>query len=122
MSLLKGVRKTIETAEREAVDEEQVDVDDDTFNARVSSRYRELRQAIMRSILFWYRDMLILSSGSDPNLIHHAEAGGQLQEFAEQLSYRDALRQVRTVEDMNRRLAMNMPESLVFIEGFATLR
>ncbi len=122
VSLLKGVRKTIETDEREAVDEEQVDVDDDTFNARVSSRYRELRQAIMRSILFWYRDMLILSCGSDPNLIHHAEAGGQLQEFAEQLSYRDALRQVRTVEDMNRRLAMNMPESLVFIEGFATLR
>jgi DNA polymerase-3 subunit delta' len=122
VALLKGVRKTIETDERDAIDEEHEEINSDTLDARISSRYRELRQTIMRSILFWYRDILLLSCGSDPALVQHGASVDYLQSVAANVSFREAMQQVRAVEEMNRQLAMNMPETLVFTNGFASLR
>ena len=121
VTLLKAVKKNIENEEDEACTEEQADVDNDTREARVSSRYREVRQEIMRSIQFWYRDILILSCGSDGALVHHDSEMERLQDAAARVSYRDAVSQVCAVEDMNQQLGRNMPEALVFMSGFCLL-
>lgn len=121
VALLKAVKKDIENEEDEALDDEQADVDNDTRDARVSSRYRERREAIMRSILLWYRDILILSCGAEGELVHHEVASDLLQAAASRVTYRDAVSQVRAVEAMNQQLARNMPEMLVFTSGFSSL-
>jgi len=121
VALLKEVKGAIDSEERDAVDDEQTDVADETLDARISSRYREQRTAIMRSILLWYRDILLLSCGTDRAVVHHDASFDLLQAMAAQTSYGNALAHVRAVEKMNRQLSMNMPEGLVFTGGFSVL-
>lgn len=121
VALLKDVKSAIDREEHDALEGEQTEVEDDTLNARISSRYREQRQAIMRSILLWYRDILLLSCGADQAVVHHGASLELLQTVAAQIPYRDAMAQVRAVEEMNRQLSMNMPEGLVFTGGFSAL-
>jgi len=90
----------------------------DALDARVSSRYRELRQAVMRSVLLWYRDVLLLVCGGDSQLVFHRDAFEALSRTAAGTSYRDALARVKLVEDMDEKLSRNMPEILVFTDGF----
>ncbi len=125
--LLKGVNDDIKDQESEiwrrehvaqGMDEKEIKKSDDALNARISSRYREARQAVMRSILLWYRDILILSSGGDQALVHHESSLSDLLNLASQVSYREAMLQVGRVEEMNRQLGMNMPELLIFTNGF----
>ena len=122
VALLKRVRKAIETEESDALEDERTEVASETLDARISSRYRELRQAIMRSILLWYRDILILCCEADAGWVHHEPETELLRDLASRVTYRDALAQVRAVEKMDRQLSMNMPEGLVFAGGFSALR
>ena len=122
VSLLKEMKSAIDHEERDALEGEQTDVEDATLDARISSRYRERRQAIMRSILLWYRDILLLSCGADRAVVHHDASFDLLQSVAAQIPYGDAMAQVRAVEEMNRQLSMNMPEGLVFTGGFSVLK
>ncbi len=121
VALLKAVKGAIDSEEREAVGDEQTDVKDETLDARISSRYREQRQAIMRSVLLWYRDILLLSCGAERAVIHHDASFELLQDAASRVPYREAIAHVRAVEEMNRKLNMNMPEGLVFTGGFSVL-
>jgi len=127
VTLLKGVLAEIKDEEQSVwhdehvalgMDEKDIKKKDDALNARISSRYREKRQAIMHSILLWYRDILLLSCGADQGLIHHSESLDVLLERAAATSYRDAVAQVGKIEEINRQLGMNMPELLVFTNGF----
>jgi DNA polymerase III subunit delta' len=120
-TLLKAVKKRISDEENAALDDEEANVDSDTLAARVSSRYLEVREAIMRSILLWYRDILLLCCDADPTWIHHGVSTEQLEASAAGITYRNAAAQVRAVEQMNRQLGMNMPEPLVFTVGFSVL-
>jgi DNA polymerase-3 subunit delta' len=100
------------------VPENEIKKGDEALDARVSARYREERQAVMRSILLWYRDIVILVCGGDPNLVYHKESLEFLEELAGRVSFRGAMARIRAVETMNERLAKNMPENLVFTHGF----
>ena len=42
--------------------------------ARGSARYREMRTRVMRIMLHWYRDILLLSCGADENLLRNRES------------------------------------------------
>ncbi len=125
VTLLKSVNDEIKDQETEiwqnehvaqGMDEKDIKKSDDALTARISSRYREARRDVMHSILLWYRDVLLLSSGGDQRLVHHGLSLDVL--LASQVSYREAMLQVGRVEEMNRQLGMNMPELLVFTNGF----
>lgn len=127
VQLLKGINDDIKEQESEiwrtehiaqGMDEKELKKSDDALSARISARYREARQKVMQSVLIWYRDILILASGGDQGLVHYESAIDLLVNLASQVSYRDAMLQVRQVEEMNRQLNMNMPELLVFSNGF----
>lgn len=121
VALLKDVRATIEAEEREAVKAAQIEIEDKTLDARISSRYREQRQAIIRSILLWYRDILMLQCGADEGLVQHRAALPLLRKRAAEVSYREAMSHVQIIETINQQLGMNMPEGLVFTAGFGAL-
>jgi len=125
--LLKGLNEEIKDRESDVwreehvalgMDEKEIKKSDDALSARIGSRYREARQSVMHSILLWYRDILMLVSGGDPEVVHHKQSLDLLLNLASQVSYREAMLQVERVEEMNRQLGMNMPELLVFTNGF----
>ena len=127
VSLLKGLESEIKAEETaiwkaehivHAEDERSSKKDDDALTARISSRYREKRQAVMHSILLWYRDILLLVCGADQGLVQHRESLDVLLSLASEVTYREALAQVGMIEEINRQLGMNMPELLVFSNGF----
>jgi DNA polymerase-3 subunit delta' len=127
VSLLKDLESEINAEETaiwkeehivQADDENESKKEDNALKARISSRYREKRQAVMHSILLWYRDILLLVCGSDQGLVHHRESLDVLLSRASEVSYRDALAQVGVIEEINRQLGMNMPELLIFSNGF----
>ncbi len=99
------------------MDEKEIKKSDDALDARISSRYREMRQAVMRSVLLWYRDILLLTCGADRELVFHHAQLDRLMELAQSTSYRKAQAQVNGVEEMNKKLGRNMPEVLVFTDG-----
>jgi DNA polymerase-3 subunit delta' len=126
-SFLKEIKSDIEQEEKElwkdervvrGMDEREAKKKDDALDARINARYRETRQAVMRSILLWYRDILMLVCGSDESLVYHQPQLELLRERAGEQTYRDALAMVGKVEGMHRLLESNLQELQVFASVF----
>lgn len=120
-ALLKQVKEEAEKLEKKAARELDEDVDDDVVEARASARYREARTGLMRTLLLWYRDLLLLASGAGAEHVYFREHAAWLQEQAARVRYRAALRNCRIVERMYVQLEGNMPESAVLSWGFCRL-
>lgn len=107
---LKGdAEMAIKGDDEEAVVEESGAV----LNARISARYRELRTGVLRGVLAWYRDILLLTTGDDPSVLHYPGYLDALRGGAARLSLRQALANVEAVQEMNRQLERNMTEQTV---------
>lgn len=102
-------------SDAEAVEEQE------TIEARVSARYRSFRDALMRSILLWYRDILLLQCGAGADLLYHKQAVRELQAIAGRIGLRAALRAIRVVEQMQKQLEENLSEREVLVNGFVQL-
>jgi DNA polymerase-3 subunit delta' len=119
--LLKDIKEAAEAEIRESSAEEAEDEDADTRDARASARYREMRSALLRCMLLWYRDVLLLVCGGDERLVRNTASLESLRAKSRALSYRQALRNVETVLAMNRQLESNIAESAVLGHGFCLL-
>ena len=119
MSLLKNIMKSAQEEEEERLASETTEEADSTFDARVNSRYRELRRGLISFILSWYRDMLILHCGGDHEFIYNKKHLDYLKTAGEKISYRRAMNNVSIMEDLNRRLERNVPENLLFDFAFS---
>lgn len=117
--MLKSLR---DEAEDEIRDGDGNDEANETIDARANALYRERRTRLIRSLLFWYRDILLLSAGENDKVIHFDKYLESLRERAGGMSARQALENVRVVEEMNRQLERNLPESTVLSMGFTRLR
>ena len=120
--MLKALKELAQKAERELAAQSAVEEEAETLDARANARYREWRADIMRALLYWYRDRLLLACGADAGLVAHAAELDVLRAQAQGLSWRRALRHVTVVETMNRQMARNLPEPLVLSYGFERLR
>ena len=121
VQFLKAKKTQLEEEETELAEQEALDEDSKTIEARASTRYREFRTNVMRFILSWYRDLLVLASGCDVSRILNDKWLDALSLSAQGLSGRHAVECVQVVEEMNRRLERNLPEGAVFDLGFRTL-
>jgi len=119
--LLKGVRKAVEEQEAEAANEEALEDTDKTLDARINARYIEIRAGIMRGLLAWHRDILLLRCGASEDVVHYRGHVGTLSERAAELTYGQTLGNVRTVEEMERQLERSLPEGYVISFGFGRL-
>lgn len=91
---------------------------DDVREARLAARVLEARSRVMRYILQWQRDVLFAVLGVDASLFRFANEAEALRRQGGGLAYAEALRRVRNVEAMARRLERHVPEELVLEAGW----
>jgi len=119
--ILKEMKERAKAEETEAAGADGQEVDDETLDARINARYREMRTGLMRYLLRWYRDLLMVVCGMDDRLVHNRDDLELLKKKARAVPYRQALRNVETIETMNRQLEGNILESSVLGLGFCRL-
>ena len=120
VAILKAMRKAVEgevTAQKREGDSEEA------LEARINARYRELRTLVMRGILLWHRDILLLVTGADESWLHYRDSDSvaALRARAARTDCRAALRDVGQVEWMQEQLEKNLAENSVFTLGFGRL-
>ncbi len=117
--LFKNAKDEAFAIEKEiAKEEENREESKDIINARGSSRYREIRTGLMRALIFWYRDILILTCGGDDNTLYYADNKEILKKYAKKIPYKNAILNIAIIEEMNRQFERNMPEQKVLSNGF----
>jgi len=120
-ALMKRMKDEAMQEVMEAVAAEATDEDTDTINARAGARYREMRSRLVRSLLLWYRDLLLLKHEGDEALVCFQDHLDMLKDRAARLSTRQAMANVRVVEDLYDRLERNLPEVPVLGYGCGRL-
>ena len=111
-SLLKALKKSItEAAENE---EDREYLEDKVLDARISGRVREAQAGMLRMMLGWHRDLLLLAYGADPGHLQFPAEADTLRRQAEALNPPAALQQVQAMEDAIRQLDRHMPARAVF--------
>jgi DNA polymerase III subunit delta' len=114
-----------EAAEARATEDEnganKPEEDDDTLDARAEARFREWRRSVMRLIMNWHRDVLLLVCGSEEDLLFNDSHARMLREAARGTSKSKAVNNLRIIEEMNRRIDENLPEAPVLSYGFSRL-
>lgn len=120
-----GIEKLLKALKEAAIDDEAGkaetagrDVDAETVDARGSARYRELRTAVLRTVLSWYRDVLMLVSGASEDVIVNQDHLNLLRKVAAGMSYSAALKNVQAVETMRARMDGNVREGTALADGF----
>lgn len=121
-AILKQIKEEAAKLEKKAAKELDQDVDDDVLDARAGARYREARTGLMRTLMLWYRDLLLLVSGAGVDRVHFREHAGWLEAQAGRVSYRAALRNCQVVERMYVQMEGNMPDAAVLGWGFCRLQ
>lgn len=97
-------------------------VSKDAREARIEAQYREVRAELFRWLLLWQRDVLLQVSGAGslikPAFPEHKEL---VRCWAAALTYRRALDNIQTIEDMRWQLDQYLPEAMVLERGFIRL-
>lgn len=127
LDLLKDVRKRMEAGEKEDLAPEHAAAEfregmKDVLAARVEARYREARGFILRSLLQWYRDMLLCVCGVDESAFYFGEMSERIREMCAGLTCRQALSNIRQIEDMQEQLDQHLAEVMVFERGMTRLQ
>jgi DNA polymerase-3 subunit delta' len=117
-ALMEGAKAA--AGELEAQNEKDED-SKDTMDARVASRYRRLRDELFRLMLWWHRDILLLVCGADESALVYRDQAFVLKRIAARLTRRQALANVRVVEEMHTQTERNLPEGVVLDYGFLRL-
>jgi DNA polymerase-3 subunit delta' len=120
-ALFKAMKEFAQEEINESASSEALEEESDTLNARGSSRYREMRSRLMRTMLLWYRDLLCVTCGGYTTHMHFQDHADVINQRAKTLSYRQALQMVSDVEDMYRQMERNLPEGTVLGYGFGKL-
>ena len=114
VALLSGMKKVAEKIVLDERDDEVVDEARDVIDARIKARYIEMRLDLLRFLEGWYRDILLLVVGADPETLHNADKIDVLRERSTGYSVRQALGFVKIAENVARQLGRNLMEAEVF--------
>ncbi|HOE60080.1 MAG TPA: DNA polymerase III subunit [Kiritimatiellia bacterium] len=90
-----------------------VEEDDDVLEARVSSRYREMRADFQLTLLRWYRDLMVLRAGGDPGVVFHKPWLEVLRERAARLPLDRTFANLGFIEDSVRQMERSIPDDTV---------
>jgi DNA polymerase-3 subunit delta' len=109
--LLDQIKKSVKEDEEERADGEEIA--DETLNARIEARFRGLRSMVVRALLFWHRDILLAVCGAEASVLRYPEQAETIAALAKGLTYRDALRNLQTIEGMQRQFDRNLTQDTV---------
>ena len=100
----------IEVKAETKAEADMLDEDTDVTKGRISARYREMRADLLRALLNWYRDLLLLRAGGAPEYAHYQDRLPLLRERAAHLTLAQAMANVDGVEELNRQFERSLPE------------
>jgi DNA polymerase-3 subunit delta' len=89
--------------------------------ARSTARLIESRTEILRTMLRWQRDVLMLVLEQDESALHFQDDLEPLKRQAMLCTRADALKRIAAVDEMARQFDRNLPAELVFNNFFAQL-
>lgn len=100
-------RRVKEESAREAA---ALNEEDGVFDAKVSARYREMREELFLAVTDWFRDLLILRAGGDDAPVVNRPFLALLRERAGRLTLDQALANLTALDECAARLERNLPE------------
>ncbi|MFA7256974.1 MAG: hypothetical protein WC047_05310 [Kiritimatiellales bacterium] len=120
--ILNDLKKEFEAEESERLPEElSAKESKDLLAARSTARLIESRTEILRTMLQWQRDILMLVLEQDETALHFQDDLEALKRQAMLCTRADALRRIAAVDEMARQFDRNLPAELVFNNFFAQL-
>ena len=120
--ILDELKKEFEVEESERLPEDLSAKDaKDLLAARSTARLIESRTEILRTMLQWQRDILILVLEQDETALRFQDDIEKLKRQAMLCTRADALKQLAAVDEMARQFDRNLPAELVFNNFFAQL-
>lgn len=95
--------------------EEGENIDKEVREARIESQARQVRADMLHTMLLWRRDLLVLASGGEGRLLQFPGREPQLRQLVGRLGADQAMRLVRGMSDLVRRLDRNIkPEAVAY--------
>lgn len=119
-ALLKDIKSAVEEGEAELAEEEATSQEKDVLDARVGARFREVRTSLVRFIMLWFRDVLMLLCDAD-GLVYNSHHIGAIRKRAAAVSRSQAIKDLEMIEEMHRRLERNVNDAVVFSLLFTSL-
>ncbi len=121
-TLLDELKKEFETEESDRLPEElSAKEAKDLLAARSTARLIESRTEILRTMLRWQRDVLMLVLEQNESALHFQDDLEPLKRQAILFTRADALRRISAVEEMARQFDRNLPAELVLNNFFSQL-
>ena len=99
-----------------------LDEEDETIDARIKAKSKEIRDAVFVAIQDWYRDILVLASGDASRPLFFEEHRAVLQERAARIPARAALDAIANVERLASQIDdRNLPPAVALPYWFGRL-
>jgi len=122
LSLLDELKQEFETEESDRLPEDLSAKEAKALlDARSTARLIEARTEILRTLLRWQRDVLVLVLEQDETALHFPDDKETLERQAMLCTRADALRRIAAVEEMGQQFDRNLPAELVFSNFFSQL-
>ncbi len=101
-----------EQAVRSRKDADLTKADKDIVEGRVSSRVKEMRAELLRTLMLWQRDVLARVQNAEAVPANFPDEEAYVAEQAEGLAFAEAVRRVETVNEVRELLEHNIRESV----------
>jgi len=122
LGLLDELKKEFESEESDRLPEDLSAKEAKALlDARSTARLIEARTEILRTMLRWQRDILMLSLEQSDTVLHFQEDKESLERQAMLCTRAGALRRIAAVEEMGQQFDRNLPAELVLNNFFAQL-
>lgn len=120
--ILNGLKEDFEAEESDRLpDDLSAKEAKDLLGARSTARLIESRTEILRTMLQWQRDILMLVLEQDESALHFQDDLEPLKRQAMICTRAEALRRIAAIEEMSRQFDRNLPAELVFSNFFSQL-
>jgi len=120
--ILNALKEEFEAEETERLPEDlSAKEAKDLLGARSTARLIESRTEILRTMLQWQRDVLMLVLEQDEVCLNFPDDIEPLKRQAMLCTRQEALRRIAAIEEMGRQFDRNLPAELVFSNFFAQL-
>lgn len=120
-AILDDKRSEFTAAEKALQDEEGSGRKKEQLEARIESRVRALRSDLLKIMVLWNRDVMMLVCGVSEESLHFREHVGPLKTCAAKLDFSKALSNVRAIQEISRRLDRNIGLRYAVAAGLAKI-
>lgn len=121
-ALLNELKKEFTSEEKERIPEDLSAKESKALlDARSTARLIEARTELLRVMLRWQRDVLLLTMKQSADTLYFPDDQDVIRRQAEQCTRADALRRISAIEETGSQFNRNLPPGLVFSSFFSQM-